>query len=217
VRNALAGQLPRREPRALEHRPRLVHPDEGLPSRLDGASHDAERGAVAGRREPAGVAVREDPRPDRDQLRAVGAQAPVRRDVLLEDGLRLADQPGAELGRRQRGVALRVPPHPVERPEQVHGGRPGLREPGDRGLEVGEEGVPVTRRARQACERDAERGRDTDRRGAAHRQRANRVRHLGPDAAVEVHLLPGETPLVQEDQPIPLPADRKEGERGRAH
>ena len=58
--DAESVELPRGEPRALQHRSRLVDPDVHALAALDRAADDAERGAVADARERARVAVRED-------------------------------------------------------------------------------------------------------------------------------------------------------------
>ncbi len=53
-------QLPGREPRALQERPRLVGEHRHLLAAFGGGADDAERGAVAGRGQRPGVAVGED-------------------------------------------------------------------------------------------------------------------------------------------------------------
>ena len=63
--DAVLDQLPRGQPRALQKRPRLVGEHGDLLALLGGRANHAERGAVAGRRQRAGVAVRQDAAPSR--------------------------------------------------------------------------------------------------------------------------------------------------------
>ena len=58
--DAVLDELPRREPRALQKRARLVGQHGDLLALLGGRADDAERRAVAGGRQRPGVAVRQD-------------------------------------------------------------------------------------------------------------------------------------------------------------
>ena len=78
-------ELPRREPRALEIRPRLVDPDMDLATVVVGHLDDAERGPELAAGERPGVAVGQDPQ------RAVGGE-----DELVDPE---PGQPAVVLGR----------------------------------------------------------------------------------------------------------------------
>ena len=80
-------QLPRREPRALQQRPRLVDPHVDALAALDRAADHTERGAVADARERTRVAVREHLRVTRNDGGAVRTDATVARDIVVGDAL----------------------------------------------------------------------------------------------------------------------------------
>ena len=92
-------QLPRGEPRALEPGPRLVDPHGDVRVAGRGRADDAERRAVAGRREGAGVAVREDAVAGLEQRGAVLADAQAAVDVVVVDRLRPLEQHRRDGGR----------------------------------------------------------------------------------------------------------------------
>ena len=89
VRHAGLGQLPGRQPGALEVRPRLVDPDVERAAGVVGGLDDAERGPVLAAGERPGVAVGEDPdgpvvgrrqdRPARTSRAGRGRSSPRRR------------------------------------------------------------------------------------------------------------------------------------------
>ncbi len=80
-----------------------------------GRAHDAQSGAVAGRRQGAGVAVREDGVAGLEERGPVRADAQAALDVVFEDGLRAGEQQGGAGGRR---LVARRPdePHLVDAP-----------------------------------------------------------------------------------------------------
>ena len=88
--DAVAHQLPRGEPRALQERPRLVGEHRDRLAGLDRAADDAERRAVAGRRQRAGVAVGQDVRVGGHDRGAEGAHRAAAGDVLVVNQLRFA-------------------------------------------------------------------------------------------------------------------------------
>ena len=94
-RDRVLLQFPRGEARALQERPRLVGEHVRDAPRLEGGAHDTERGAVARRRERAGVAVGEDARVRRDHIETRAPDRAADLDVLGDDALRRGDQPGA--------------------------------------------------------------------------------------------------------------------------
>ncbi len=89
-RHAVAHQLPRGEPRALQERPRLVGKHLGHLALLGGRANHAERGAVSSGRERARVAVGQNPRVRGHDSGAELPHRPAARDVLVVNGLRLA-------------------------------------------------------------------------------------------------------------------------------
>ena len=73
-------------------------------ARLDRAADDAERRAVAGRRQRAGVAVRQDARVGRHDRGAERAHRAAARDVLVVNRLRFAVEPVLDLLDRLAGL-----------------------------------------------------------------------------------------------------------------
>ena len=90
---------------------------------------DPERGAVAARREAAGVAVGQDPRAAREVARPwrpIAAQAAASSAWIAD---RLGERRGADRRRRRPARASDGSGHPLDRPAEVHGGRPGSADP----------------------------------------------------------------------------------------
>src|SRR5438046_2172024 len=170
----------------------------------------AERRAEAGGRKGAGVAVGEDARVRRNERGAVGTQGPVRRDVRVATRRGLGEEPGLHPIERHADGREGHAPHPLERPEEVDGGRPRRRQAFDRRLEVSEKGVERRRPALARGERHAEGGRDADRRRASHDERPDRVGDVLPPPVRAVELLGGQAPLVHEHQPVVGPPDRRQ-------
>src|SRR5438552_17052734 len=117
-----------------------------------------------------------------DELRAQLADRSVRRNVLLIDGFGF----GLEVDRLL---------HPVERPEEGHGGRAALAQ-----RAVGLGGA--------FAQHDAEGRRTADGGRAAHHHVADRLRDLLARAARDVDLLVRQETLIQQFQAITAPADR---------
>jgi hypothetical protein len=90
--DALAHELPGRQPCALQERARLVGEDRNPFSVLDRRAKHAKRGAIPRGGERAGVAVRQDTGAVRHDCRAVLAHGPAVRDVLVVNPPRLALQ-----------------------------------------------------------------------------------------------------------------------------
>ena len=121
-RDAEPVELPRGEPCALQHRPRLVDPDGHGPAALVRGADHAERGAVPDARQCAGVAVREDRGDRREQRGAVRTEGPVGRHVRRGDRERPVE------GRR-RATATPGRERLVDAPREVHRGRARATEP----------------------------------------------------------------------------------------
>ena len=180
-----ALELPRRQARALEQRPRLAHPYLRQPPRLPGRAEDAAGSAVAAGGERTGVAVGE-------------------RAVALGESL------GAELGQPAvGGLLLRVErasqrqrpvrpgsPRALDRPAQVDRRRPRVRQLRGGGLEV----VPG--------ERQSVRGGQPDRGRSPHGERADRLRHLLRSLTAQPLLPVGQGALVQDQQRAVVEAKR---------
>ena len=185
VRDTQLAELPCRQPCALEQRARLVDPHVLDTALLVGRAHGPERRAVAARRETAGVAVRESATSRVDQLRRVERHAPAALDLVAVD---LTRPLGRIVGRA----------HLLERPGEVDGRRPGRREDGR---------SPIRILAVRHRERVAVRGGDPDRGRAPYREGADRIRDLFGRAALELHLLVGQSPLVEHDDAVRLETD----------
>ncbi len=193
--DAQALQLPGRQPRTLEKRPRLVyphhlHPASG-PRRLD----DPQRRAVAGGGQRARVAVGQHPGTGAEEHGAVLADPAVDPHVL---GLQLArpvEKRLADLVRPPAAVALEHLPAPVQGPGQVHG----------RGAGAPEETGDLLEAA--GAEHETVGGGHADGGRATHGQAADGVGHLLGLAAVEPDLLGRQERLVQQLQEVSLPPD----------
>ena len=169
-RDALLHQLPRGEPRALQIGPRFVgdHRDVLAFRRAD----DAERGAVAGGRERAGVAVGHDARAFRDQRGAELAHGAVGGKVFLEDRLASASRSFAFFMRSSAQ---------------------------NRFTAVGRLFARISYASLLPFAQDHPKGRSTaDRRRAAHHHVADRLRDLFGAAAGDVDRLVGKQALVEE-------------------
>ena len=126
VRDAGLGQLPGRQPGALQVRPRLVDPDVDRPLRVVGGLDDAERRPELAARQRPGVAVGQDPeRPVRRA--AAGPRSPNAGQPAVVLGRLEDDRVG--LGPHRRGDRVAVlgqvadrlvgGHHPIDRPAQV--------------------------------------------------------------------------------------------------
>ena len=190
VRDADRLELPRGEARPLEQRSRLIDEHACEQATFPGGAQRADRGAVAASGEPAGVAVRERPRPRDEELGGVRGHAAAALDLL-------SVQRAGALGRR-------VGAHLLERPEEVD-------RRGPRGCEVPLGGREIV--AAQRGEREPVGGRDADRRRTPNSKRPNRLGDLGRRGADEVDLLVRQPPLVEDDDArrVVLQADDRVG------
>ena len=205
-------QLPRRQPGALQERPRLVGEHRDLLALLRGGANHAERRAVTGGRQRAGVAVREDPRGLRHQRRAVRAHRPAALHVLVVDRLRLDFEAPLDLVDRVaalRGGGERLL-HALDRPEQIHRGRPRRGHQVADLLELGGELLGAGRRAAAHAERDAHRGRHANRRRAANHHRLDRLRDVFRRLAGDVDLGCRQLPLVDHHDRVVFPFNRRQ-------
>ena len=183
VRDAGRLELPRRQPRTLEQRPRLVDPDVREQIALPRGEQGADSAAVPAGREAARVAVRQRARARAEQPGGVGGHAPAALDLVGVD--------------RARVLGRRIAAHLVERPAEIDRRRPRLAQ-----HPIGLGQVLPTR----GRERIAVGGGDPDRRRAAHHHRPDRVGHLGRRAALDVDLLERQEALVEEDDAVVLEA-----------
>ena len=177
-------ELPGGQPRALEERPRLVHPDVLDEPGLVRGPDRTERRAVPPGRETAGVAVRQHARTRGKELHGMLPHPPAALDLVGVDPLGT--------------LACRLVAHRLERPAQVDRGRTRGRKHMERGVEVI---APLGR------ERHAVRRRHADRGSAAYRESPDRLGDLGRRPAAEVDLLPGQPPLVEDDDSVVLEPD----------
>ena len=89
-----------------------------------------------------------------------------------------------------RPLGRRVVAHLLERPDEVDGRRPRLGEDAVRRVQI----LAARRRERVPVRRG-----DADRRSAAHRERPDRVGHLGGGLAAELDFLVRKPALVEQD------------------
>ena len=198
------GELPRGQAAALEQRPRLARQNA---DRLAGAGlrvDDPERGADAGRGEPARVADGEDALGAHQQRTPVLADALARLGVLARELVGRGEHALANLRRRAR-VASRLD-DTVDRGVQVHGRRPrGGERPG---------GI-LERLVRRVVaelvddQHDRVRGTDPDRRRAADGEPPDRVDHLGRRAQGQNALFARQQRLVEDRDAAVAPGHRR--------
>ena len=130
VRHAVMAEFPGGQRSALIARPGLVDPDVNREAAIVRQIDRRRRRSPVDRRQPAGVAMRQDVdgfagllgRGDRlDQRQTMPADFPVDRHILF------GDLTGALIGglaRAEGGSGRKRPPHLVERPFQIDRGRP---------------------------------------------------------------------------------------------
>ena len=135
-----------------------------LPFAVAGADH-AERGAVTGRRERAGVAMGQHADAAAEQVRAELAHVAVRGEVLVLDRLRFAARAQSTPPRARAG-------HAIERPHEIHRRRP-------RRAQQSTNAASRLRRIVLRGRDDAPGRRDADRGRAAHGEIADRRRDVG--------------------------------------
>ena len=176
VRDPGRLELPGRQPRALQQRAGLVDPHVREQVTLPGGAERADGAAVATRREPARIAVRQGPRARAEQLGRVHGHRAAAFDLVFV-------QPA---GVRRRGVV----PHLRQRPGEVD-------RSGPRAGERGRGGVDVLAALRGQHEPVG--SGDPDRRRAANREPADRGHELGDRRALELDLFVGQPALVEED------------------
>ncbi len=212
--DAVPDQLPRGEPRTLQERPRLVRQHRHLLATLRGGTNDAERGAVARRGQRAGVAVRQDARLLRHQLRAERAHRPAALDVLVVNAPRVRFEPLLDLV--DRAAALRCcgehPLHALDGPEQVDRRRPRRRHQVAQLLKLDGELLRAGRLAPPHPERDAHRRRDANRRRTPNDHRLDRPGDFLRGLAGDIDLRRRQLALVDHDDDVVFPLDG--GEHG---
>ena len=174
-RNVVLHQLPCREARALQEGAGFVGEDLNALAALDGGADDTERGAVAGRGQGSGVAVREHAAGVGHQRCAIGPHGAIGGNVFGVDGPRLVDECLLDDGNRAAADLLKAALHAANGPEEIHGGRTSFaHDPADLAqtvAEIGDAGdVQVTR-----AQGDAHGSGHADRRRAAHDHGADRV------------------------------------------
>ena len=182
-----ARQLPGRQPRALQERPGLGHPDRLDVPGGERRADDAERRPDPGRRERPRVAVRHQPARLGEQLRAVGG-----------------DQLGRPLPPARRAPAPPRAPRTGPAASTWSSAQPRLTAVGPRGAQPGDGG----RELAGGRQRGAVRRGDPDRRRAPDRERLDRHGHLLGRRAAQPALLARQQPLVEEQQRPVLEAER---------
>ena len=200
-----ALQLPGRQARALEQRPRLVDEDVDALSLLVRRANDGQRRAVAGGGEGAGVAVGEDGRAGGDEVGAKAAYGPARFDLLLMDALRLrAAQPPPS----PRVLSTRGPP-PSRGPAPTPGSPPSA---GSSGAAPPPLRISANRPAasvdelRCGCQSQAVGRGHAERRRAANAQLADRLRQRRAVVDLDVRLVGRQARLIEEADCSRVPA-----------
>ena len=209
-RHLLLAQLPCGEPGALEEGPGLVHEHlfDGLARLLHGAQHP-QRGAVTRGGQGTGVAVGEDAPGPLQQPGAQAAEPPVGGDVFLVHVEGRLLQAALQSLQAAVPVDLIDPPHPRQRPVEVHRGGTGVLQGAEDPLHDRVEALSGLDAARPQGDPHG-RG-DTDGGGAPHDHGADGLGHLPIVAANPVLLPAGQPPLVDEDH---LPAPPFDGSYG---
>ena len=196
--DAVPRELPGREPRALQNGARLARDDSNALASRACRAHDAERRSAAAGRQRARVAVRENRRAVRHARRADPAHRPARRDVLAVDVARLGREARHALVGREGRNARGHPSHPVERPGEVHGRRSRAEQSCARRAHRRGEGERVPP-LRGRSEDDGVRGRDSDRRSAAHDEALDRLGDLLDPREALVSLGDRQRALIEQD------------------
>ncbi len=173
-------EFPGGEPRALKKGPGFVRQNLEPLAILDRRAYHAQRSAIAGRGQRSRVAVRQYRSRLRQQLGAELSHAFVVGDVFVVDRLRfvnenlrdcLASRPGFQ--RFAEGLF-----HPFDRPEQVHGRRPGSGERGGDGFKVPLECIQVLSIGLEHSERHAHSRRHAYCGSTAHHHHPDGFRHF---------------------------------------
>ena len=174
-------ELPRGEARALEQWTGLVDENVLDPSCLPGGADRAERGPVAAGREPAGVAVREDPRTGGNSSMAC---APIRRHRSTSS---------AWIAVRRSAVgSARISSSAQRRFTAV-------------GLDASSVALAWSRSSpRRAASAMPVGSRDADRGRAAHSERPDRLGHRGDRLTAELDLLVRQPALVEDDDRVTI-------------
>ena len=163
------AQLPGGKASALQQRARFTHPDVRHLTLLVRAGDDAQRGADARRRQPAGVAVRKQAAVRLHQRAARLGDVVAQLAILLDQTQRFLAQCGGKIRMRQRQL------HSIEIIHQVD--RRGTR--GAQHFQRLRQRVAAG--ARLGQQRQQQRGGEADQRRAAHAQgvnMANQLRHV---------------------------------------
>ena len=125
-RDAVFHQLPGRKPRALQERPGFVGVDVNLLALLDRRADHAQRRAVPGRSQRAGIAVRKHSAFARHQRCAVASHGLVGGDIFGVHALRFFDEVLLDLRDGTNAHALELLLHAADGPEQIDRRRPSL-------------------------------------------------------------------------------------------
>ncbi len=207
--DAVAHEFPCGEPGSLQKRPRLVSEHNDCLALLDGTANDTERRAVAGRGQCAGIAVRQDARVGGHHRCAECAHGAAARDVLVMNQLRVTVEAIFDLLDRLADLRAggKRPLHPIDRPEQIDGGR---TRAGHQLADVVELRGELLRPGRLAFpdpDRDAHGRRHADGWRAANDHRLDGACHLSGRLAAHVDLLRGQLALVDHHDDIVFPGD----------
>ena len=200
--------FPGGKPCPLQNRTRFIHIHMQLLSFVHGRAEHTQRSAVAGRRQRARVAVREDMVPVGEKRRAAAAHLPVDGNVLGADALRLPDQLAGRISLSRTDDFVQMLFHPLQRPEKIAGRGPGGRDFIAERVEFFCEFFDRFRRKRKRAQRRAHGGRHADGRRAAHRQIPDGGNHLPVVGADHLPLHKRQSVLVDQDHRVFFPENR---------
>ena len=170
-----------------------------------GGADDAQRRAVAGRGQAAGIAVGKDGGPFPDNGGTVGADRPADRQVFLFDADRLLPEDFADAFRSLFPVGFGHPLHPLDGPEEVHRRRAG------RGHDVADIGELLEKRFVgvgddvAGAQGDPHGRGHADGRGPTDHHAADRFGHALEIAVFVVDLFAGKPGLVDHDDLVVAP------------
>ena len=207
--DAFTDQFPCREPSALQKRTGLVCVHGHPLARFDCRADHPERRPEAPGGQRTRVAMGEHTPIVWQYRRAVPPQRPAIRHILVVNTCRLG------VDRRLQFIGRLTSPHrrgehalhPLNRPEQVDGGRSCRPQQVTRPIELRSQLRRARRRAAAQLEGHTHRRRDTDGRRTADHHGPDRLGHVPPGATSYIHLPRRQLSLVNHDDLAVFPVD----------
>src|SRR6202166_4741711 len=207
-RNAVFHQLPRRQPRPLQKRPRLIRVDVNLLPRFHRRANHAQRRPITSCRERPSVAVRQHSTFTWHQRRALPPHRLVRGNIFRMHAFALFDQRLFNLCHRTHPQSFELLLHTRNRPKQIHRRRPRCTHVVADRVELALEISNVLRLRRLHSQRNPHGRRHPNRRRSAHHHRPDCVRHLLVRLASEIGFFRRQLRLVDEAHALLRPFKR---------